>query len=338
VLAGAAMVVTATAAVLTIGLTQDSGTASPAVVAASNSVGLFDPDTRRLVADLPLGGSAHQGLGQFQHVPNIGIGLGSVWVCNAEDGTVLRIDPRRRAVVRTIGLGATPAAIAVGRGAVWVLTSPTKEVIKLDALGNVDQRIALPRPKVPPPSPEWGSASIASGRDAVWVVHGLASVAKIDARSGRVVRNREDLGGILPGAVVATRNAVWITGLDQALAVRLDPRTAAPVAKTPAAGGPLAFWFAIAKGLGGLWVSDLAGDVVWRIDPLVNRTAGSVSVDHYPIGIAAHGGSLWVAASLAKSIDEVDPATMRVVSRTDLGANPSDIVSGPGDLWITFGG
>ena len=43
----------------------------------------------------------------------VAVGHGSVWVANAGDGTLSRIDPETSEVVATIQLGASPEAIAV---------------------------------------------------------------------------------------------------------------------------------------------------------------------------------------------------------------------------------
>jgi YVTN family beta-propeller protein len=45
--------------------------------------------------------------------------VGFVWVANAGDGTVTRIDPSGRVVGEPIGVGADPIGIAVGAGGVW---------------------------------------------------------------------------------------------------------------------------------------------------------------------------------------------------------------------------
>jgi branched-chain amino acid transport system substrate-binding protein len=49
-------------------------------------------------------------------------GLGSLWVLNANDATLTRIDPLQRVVARTsrIGLVHVPVRMAVGAGAVWI--------------------------------------------------------------------------------------------------------------------------------------------------------------------------------------------------------------------------
>jgi len=43
-----------------------------------------------------------------------------VWVANAGDGTVSRIDPAKAEVIRTIEVGGAPAGVAVANGLVWV--------------------------------------------------------------------------------------------------------------------------------------------------------------------------------------------------------------------------
>jgi YVTN family beta-propeller protein len=50
----------------------------------------------------------------------VAVGEGAVWVANAGDGTVSRIEPRTGEVTRTIKVGGRPEGLAVGAGAVWV--------------------------------------------------------------------------------------------------------------------------------------------------------------------------------------------------------------------------
>jgi DNA-binding SARP family transcriptional activator/streptogramin lyase len=324
-----AAVAAAVLVALAIMLTRGPEAASHAVVAMHNSVGLLDPVTGRLVADIPIGGRLSSGL------PQIAVGLGSVWVCDRDDGTLLRIDPNKHVIVRTIGLGTTPAAVAVGHGAVWVASESMTELIAVDSLGNVSRRLTLRGAQLPA-APFRGVASIASGPDSIWVGRGIAGVAKIDPRTGRMLHYTAGLGGVDPRALVATPDAVWVTGGSSAVAVRLDSLTGALDGRTPSAGTPVAFWVDVAAGAGGLWVTDSADDLVWRIDRVGGRASGSVPVDHGPEGIAVHGGSVWVANLLGGTIEQIDPATMHVESRAIVGGNPSDLAAGPRGLWITF--
>jgi YVTN family beta-propeller protein len=50
----------------------------------------------------------------------LAVGGGAVWVANAGDGTISRVDPRTRKVTRTIEVGGRPAGLAVSEGTLWV--------------------------------------------------------------------------------------------------------------------------------------------------------------------------------------------------------------------------
>jgi YVTN family beta-propeller protein len=50
----------------------------------------------------------------------LAVGGGAVWVANAGDGTVSRIDLEKRKVDATIRVGNAPSGIAFGGGKVWV--------------------------------------------------------------------------------------------------------------------------------------------------------------------------------------------------------------------------
>jgi YVTN family beta-propeller protein len=51
---------------------------------------------------------------------DVAVGSGAVWVVNAKDGTVSRIDPMKNRVVRTINVGNAPQRVAAGLGRIWV--------------------------------------------------------------------------------------------------------------------------------------------------------------------------------------------------------------------------
>jgi len=341
VLVGLACLALAGAVAAILALTGGGGSeASVDVAAADNSVGLFDPASNRLVADIATGSlstSEHGGSG-----PKIAVGLGYVWACNQGDRTLLRIDPAAKMVTRTIGLGEAPGAVAVGHGFVWVEPVSGRELVKLDSFGNVVQRIAL-RPPPKPFQSQSGPVSVASGPDAIWVVHGLASVAKIDPSSGRVLRDTVGFGGALPGQIVPTSTGVWTPSLAHGRLLRLDPKTAALVLETDSAGGGASSWTAVAVGAGGVWVADDQSgsgsepSKVWRVDPTTNQVDGSVNVDSYPVGLVVRDGKVWVVCALAGTIDEIDPATFDMINRESLGGHPLGIANGPDGLWIAFG-
>src|SRR5439155_18444456 len=68
-----------------------------------DSVAMIDPQRSRVVGHVLVG----------RRPVALAIGHGSVWVANADDGTVSRIHPDRREVIRTIGIGAPAIDLAV---------------------------------------------------------------------------------------------------------------------------------------------------------------------------------------------------------------------------------
>jgi YVTN family beta-propeller protein len=62
----------------------------------------------------------------------IASGEGSLWVVNAGDGTVSRIDPTQNAVIATIEVGDVPLEVVAGEGSVWVSNYLGGTVTRLD--------------------------------------------------------------------------------------------------------------------------------------------------------------------------------------------------------------
>jgi YVTN family beta-propeller protein len=102
-------------------------------------------------------------------VRSIGVGHGpsalaltrdALWVVLAEDDAVMRIDPERNAVVATIAVGSSPTAVSVGLGSVWVANSRDGTVSRIDPVRNA----------VVATIPVGGSpAALAVGSGSVWV-------------------------------------------------------------------------------------------------------------------------------------------------------------------------
>jgi YVTN family beta-propeller protein len=85
----------------------------------------LDPRTDRVVARIivhsPAGAAA---------------GGGSVWVSNADDGTLTRIDARTNRVVTRVRVGVTPASVALAGGFAWVVNNGEGTVSQVDTATN----------------------------------------------------------------------------------------------------------------------------------------------------------------------------------------------------------
>jgi YVTN family beta-propeller protein len=129
----------------------------------------------------------------------VAVGEGSIWVANAGDNAVVRVNPRTRGVVRTIGVGLRPRGIAVGGGAVWVSDESDDVVSRIDVASNSVNTITVGD----------GPTGIAFGEGAVWVANsGDGTVSRIDPKT-RAVKTIKV--GNRPVGVAAGGGAVWVT-------------------------------------------------------------------------------------------------------------------------------
>jgi DNA-binding beta-propeller fold protein YncE len=92
----------------------------------------------------------------------ITVGFGAVWVANAGNGSVTRVD-LSNGKAEAIGLDYQPDRIAAGAGAVWVVSRNGKTVIRIDPKQReVTKTIRLANPPV----------DVAAGAGRVWVAIG----------------------------------------------------------------------------------------------------------------------------------------------------------------------
>ena len=91
---------------------------------------------------------------------SVAVGEGSVWVTNALEATVSRIDPRTGSELQRIDVGGDPSGIAFGGGMVWVANSLDGTVSQIDPQTNHEVQ-AIPVGVTP--------TAVAFGEGAVWV-------------------------------------------------------------------------------------------------------------------------------------------------------------------------
>ena len=179
------------------------------------SVAVLDPSSTRVVDTIRVGtGPA-----------GVVYGHGSVWVANAEDETVSRVDPETREVVRVIGVE-SPVDLAVGADGIWVAGGIDGTVSRIDPETNaVVGRVELGPGDSDAPVTVQG---VAAGEDAVWAVASEVGLVRIDPASNRIM---DSVAIEQPLAVAAGHGSVWVvTG--SAELIRLEPRTLAVTART----------------------------------------------------------------------------------------------------------
>jgi peptide/nickel transport system substrate-binding protein len=271
-----------------------------------NAVGLIDPESARITAQYPVGRGPSA----------MAVGGGSLWVANAGDGTVSRIE-RGRAQIVTIPVGEDPVGLAFAAGSLWV-TDRGGAVSQISPAANrVVRRVAA------------GNAprAIVAGFGALWVASEAdRTVARIDLERGKVTR-RIDLGAN-PTALAAGAGAVWVTSEEGATVFRIDPRSGTVASTIGVGHGPVA----VAVDDRSAWIVNRQDATVSRIDPGTDAVTDTVTVERDPAAIAVGEGAVWVANPTDGTVSRIDPATRRVKTIA-VKSSPSALAVANGAVW-----
>ena len=169
---------------------------------------------RRSGPEVPLGAGGDRAVAVAAGENAVFVGL------RTRPGRVLRIDPRRRQVTKTIELEQGVQDLAVGAGAIWVTGR------RADVVTRVDIRTAEQREFNVGRDP----SAVAVGEDGVWVANrGDDTLTRIDTGSF----NTETLPvGRVPAGVGVGGGAVWVANRVGNTVMRLDPRTGERVGRS----------------------------------------------------------------------------------------------------------
>jgi DNA-binding SARP family transcriptional activator/streptogramin lyase len=245
-----------------------------------------------------------------------------VWVANAQDGTVDRLDPATGELMRTpIGIGTADLSdIAVGFGSVWVADGNGGTVTQIDPRINQVESTNPPhaRPTVAPTPVFY----VAVDSHHVWATRGK-QLLRIDPRRNRI-ENRVTVG--TPTGLATGGDYVWVTTLSGQL-LRIDPRT---MKRT---GGP-AFdsgVYAPVYAHGSLWL--IVGDEVHEIDPITLDTKDVVPAGANPASLAADSVALWAVDFRDGDLTRVALGGRRHTS-VHVGKSLSAVATGGGFTWV----
>lgn len=250
-----------------------------------------------------------------------------MWVINAREMTVARIDPRtRRLTGNAVQLDARPSDIAAGEGGVWVTSEKDGELLRIDPKrGRVVQRFKTKRP-----------IRVAVGFGAVWVASFTGDVTRVDPR-----RSRISGGPFLPGGdrlaedLAVGEGGVWLSDSGGTV-LRFDPQTGR-VTKTVEIDSMIG---GLAVGAGSIWVAmGTEGDGVARIDPETgDQSSVRLLESSYPEGVAFGEGSVWATSGNRGTLTRIDPESLKVVGEPlVLGGVGPGLDVGAGGVWIPHG-
>src|SRR6266511_4351550 len=259
---------------------EKRGRAGSEVRVLPDAVAVVDADGERVVGSVPVG----------RRPVAVTVGFGSIWVANADDGTVSRIDPDAEAVVDTIDLRGSSElawnaayAVEADADAIWVAVGPhhvaridplTSEPVAFTEIGNVPVGV------------------VSDGR-ALWVATMAGRAVRLELSTGAPTVE-VPIGS--PVAIASGAAAIWVSGREQIW--RIDPGTAA-VTQTIRIGQRL---MGLRAAEDVVWATDNGAGTVIRIDPGTGLVAGSVPVCHAPTDLVWTDGTIWVSVQSERAM------------------------------------
>ena len=245
--------------------------------------------------------------------------------------TVTSGAPRPSDAGTTRPIATRPNSITVTKGRVWVMSGSDGKIVVLDTkTGNPVRRVVT----------RAGGTAVTAGLGSIWAVkQATGSLLRYDPKT----RKRKGAAIVIgvagdPTSVSTGAGYVWVAvrkhgrrdGSGESL-VRVDPRLDPPGQKSidmPRGAQDVAY------GEGAVWITNIYGSSVTRVDPESVTRTGEVPVGGAPNGVAVGEDAVWVAAGLDKALVRINPRTLRTRS-TPLGVEPTRVTVGGGSVWVT---
>jgi DNA-binding SARP family transcriptional activator len=291
-----------------------------------HSVAVIDPARNAIIAGIAVGGwpGPLAADGRYVYVSNIG------------DGTVSRIEPRRRIQFDSSSFSRAIDLVA-HNGDLWAANGGAPGHTPLGVgPGTLLHYSAGPRWQTVRVGPdvsgdEQQTTLAGDGRGAtIWAGNADAqTVTEVDASLGRKLLT---VRGVAPGglAVVAERGTdiVWATDPLRNRVVRIDERERRVVARIPVPNAPTR----IAADARAVWV--LTRRALWRIDPTTNRLVRRIALPVVARRLTLGAGAVWVGGSNGDVL-RIDQRTSEIVARIPLGGVSTDgLIFTRGLLWV----
>ena len=325
----------AVAAAVTFALQRSHGAAA-VPVPHENTLVRIDPATNKVsdVIDVPKGPVATAVRGD------------SVWVYDRDAGTLAEIDPKAKAMRRTVALSSEPADVGLPHGpylaadarGAWLVGVGRKGV---GFLTNVRTGVPGQR-RLRLDFKPWG---VAVGEGSVWVVGEKGSrgeLARVDPSRQTITARKVLSAPVVLDSVTTGFGAVWGVDSRRARLYRIDPRRlelSSPVKIGPDSGRPWA-------GFGDIWVSfDGEGAQGYLVNPeylTIDLQLGCCPPRQG--SDAAAFGSTWTVNSPSGTVVRWDGQTKEPVGDIHVTGAPrfgapcmTSIAAGAGAVWVTVG-
>ena len=300
--------------------------------AAADGIIAIDPRAARIVAQIDPGARPAQ----------IALSGRDVWVMNADEGAVVRIDARTRQVTDTVPTSLTPTDIAAANGALFIANKKPGTagenlglpfaVSRYDLnLGADTFTAVLPHKGVVPLSgAPPGELRLAVGGGYVWAIAPDLGVVQLDERTGHAVR-RLNFHAL---SLVFAEHDLWLLDNDASDVLRVNPHSGQIVQRVeipPTYGGT-----SLAVGGGAVWVAVPLAGVVWKLEPDSPGSPVSIS-DGVGASVVAYGdGAAWVGNDVLDTVSRINPASDTITATVGAPA-PQAITVGDGLVWVSSG-
>jgi YVTN family beta-propeller protein len=245
------------------------------------TVTVVDPATNQAQLSIPASGSGPVGQGG----PGLAFASGSLWVANADQRQVTRVEPDADPTA-IIPVDGTPTAIVAAQEAVWVAARTQNGGGLLARIDTGTNRVVQTVPLRHAPT----GLTITPDGETVWLATpGDRAIRRIDTRPGGAVRRIE-----LPQApdqVAFGDGAVWVTSSTGDAVLRINAASHA-IQTIRVGNGPSG----IAFGAERVWVANGQDGTVSTIDPQSNEV-GTLHLGFQPTAVAvvAEQRAVWVA-------------------------------------------
>ena len=175
-----------------------------------------------LLAALPLAVLAASGSDVVGKVPVQGTpcgvagAAGAVWVTEATFGKLLRIDPAKGAVVKTVATDPTPCELKLAAESLWVVTQSGR-------LDRFDPATGKKLASIPVGATTY---DLTYALGSIWVTNrNGGTVQRVSPRTNKVLKTIAFPRGSLPAGIGYAAGALWVGDDHGSFVTRIDPRT-----------------------------------------------------------------------------------------------------------------
>src|SRR6266511_251420 len=251
---------------------------------------------------------------------------GALWIAGPE-GTVSRVDTRRRSIAGTVAIGSRASGLVADAATAWLGTQ-AQQLVGIDtATLAVRIRVRLPAASLRAAILGKTAPAIALGDGFVWVSSGENAVRKMDAGTGRVVAVIVPPRGANE-AIAYGDHALWLGGPNAVSRISPDTDTVTSTLRLEAT--PVA----LAVADGSLWIALGTGGEILRVDTATEAIAAVIPLGNQPTAVVAGPSGIWVASAAAGTVYRIDPLQNKIVARIRTGAAPTSLAATHQGVWV----